>query len=126
MRAFSDSDSKIDVAYNSVPDGFNAITETQKQEVRNRYSSGEKFFIYVGSLQFTLTSVIFFNMAAFEEYQISVPKCRKLLAEWQTVLMYRATEKHFSKVCNMQRVKLKPKLRKAKRSGLNILSSLGS
>ena len=44
-----DSD-KIDVAYNGVNEVFVPISETEKTEIRNRYTDGNPYFIFVGSL----------------------------------------------------------------------------
>ena len=44
-----DSD-KISVAYNDVPEGFQAFDEEEKQNTRNQFTDGQPFFIYVGSI----------------------------------------------------------------------------
>lgn len=44
-----DSD-KIDVAYNGVNEVFAPISETEKIEIRNRYTDGNPYFMFVGSL----------------------------------------------------------------------------
>lgn len=44
-----DSD-KIDVAYNGVNEVFAPISESEKTEIRNRYTDGSPYFMFVGSL----------------------------------------------------------------------------
>lgn len=41
---------KIHVGYNATPSGFQPLTEAQKQSVRNTYTEGRPYFIYLGSL----------------------------------------------------------------------------
>ncbi len=42
---------KISVAYNGVSDFFQPIPEAQKQQVRARYSQGQPYFVFVGTIQ---------------------------------------------------------------------------
>lgn len=41
---------KITVAYNGIGDFFHPISETIKQEVKNRFSNGYSYFLFVGAL----------------------------------------------------------------------------
>ncbi len=42
---------KISVAYNGISDFFGPIEEEQKQQVRERYSQGQPYFLFVGTIQ---------------------------------------------------------------------------
>lgn len=50
IKAYNLEEGKVDVAYNSVPEGFEVMSEDAKQHVRNKYTGGDPFFIYLGSL----------------------------------------------------------------------------
>lgn len=41
---------KIDVVYNGINDGFRSLSEDVKAAVRGRFSDGEEYFLFVGSL----------------------------------------------------------------------------
>lgn len=50
MKCYGISGEKIDVVYNGVNDLYRPVTENQKQEIRNRYTGGAPYFIFVGML----------------------------------------------------------------------------
>ncbi len=50
IKAYNLDEDKIKVAYNSVPEGFDVMSDDAKQHVRNKYTGGDPFFIYLGSL----------------------------------------------------------------------------
>lgn len=50
IAAFNLEEKNITVAPNSSPAHFKPISPMQKQQVRDEYSNGRKFFIYVGSI----------------------------------------------------------------------------
>lgn len=50
VRQYGIDASRITVAYNDVPAGFRPFKEEEKQEIRKRFTHGNPFFIYVGSL----------------------------------------------------------------------------
>jgi len=41
---------KVTVCYNGSNEKYKPIPETEKQEIRNKYSNGKKFFVFVGAL----------------------------------------------------------------------------
>lgn len=41
---------RIDVVYNGAGDGFRPLDESVKQQVRNQYTSGSPYFLFVGSI----------------------------------------------------------------------------
>ncbi len=41
---------KISVAYNAAPDGFRPLSIGQQESIRNKWTSGQPYFVYVGSL----------------------------------------------------------------------------
>lgn len=47
---YSISKDKIDVVYNGANENFIPLNEQEKQQVRNRFSQGQPYFIFVGSL----------------------------------------------------------------------------
>ena len=50
VSTYGIEESKIDVAYNACPPGFGKIGEDLKARIRDKYSEGKPFFIYVGSI----------------------------------------------------------------------------
>lgn len=42
---------RIGVVYNGVSEGFAPVSDSSAQEIRNRFSGGKPYFLYVGSLQ---------------------------------------------------------------------------
>ncbi len=50
VESYSLEEDKVTVAYNDVPEGFQAISESEKEMMRSKISSGKPFFIYLGSL----------------------------------------------------------------------------
>lgn len=44
------SKDKIDVVYNGANENFKPLDENEKQKIRNRFSQGQPYFIFVGSL----------------------------------------------------------------------------
>jgi len=50
IKNYGLSPSKISVAGNACPEGFNPIKEVDKQEVRKKYTNGDKFLLYVGAI----------------------------------------------------------------------------
>ncbi|MBT3301823.1 MAG: glycosyltransferase family 4 protein [Bacteroidetes bacterium] len=47
---YSTDPNLIDVVYNGSSDHFNPISEDHKIEIRNRYTDGKEYFIYIGAL----------------------------------------------------------------------------
>ena len=47
---YSVSPDKIEVAWNGVSDIFTPINENEKQEVKDKYTNGKSYFLFVGSL----------------------------------------------------------------------------
>jgi glycosyltransferase involved in cell wall biosynthesis len=50
MHQFGIDADKITVAYNDVPEGFGPVSESNRHLIRNKFTEGHPFFIYVGSL----------------------------------------------------------------------------
>lgn len=44
------SPDKIDVVYNGINEGFRPLTEQQKLSIKNKFSGGKNYFLFVGSL----------------------------------------------------------------------------
>ncbi len=51
IETYSIEENKIDVVYNAAKDGFDPIKEEEIKAVRNSYTNGKPYFIFVGSLQ---------------------------------------------------------------------------
>jgi glycosyltransferase involved in cell wall biosynthesis len=68
---------KIDVVYNGINEGFKEISEEEKQAVKNKYSQGKSFFLFVGSQspRKNLNRLIF----AFENFKQQTKSDFKLL-----------------------------------------------
>jgi len=71
------SENKIDVVYNGVSDSFQIIDKNQKKKIREEYSFGEEYFIYVGSLH--KRKNIPTLLKAFEEFKQENSGSLKLL-----------------------------------------------
>jgi len=50
IKAYHLDPKKISVAYNAAPEGFSPFSYEEKVRVRNKFSYGKPFFIYVGSI----------------------------------------------------------------------------
>ncbi len=50
VQQYKIEESKIDVVYNGVKSGFQVIGDEAKENVRKKYTDGQEFLIYVGSL----------------------------------------------------------------------------
>ncbi len=50
IENYSVAPEKIDVVYNGVDDIFKPITEVEQNKIREKYSEGNPFFIFIGSL----------------------------------------------------------------------------
>lgn len=50
MLSYGIEGEKIDVVYNGVHGAFLRMTEDEQQHVREQYSKGQRFFVYVGSM----------------------------------------------------------------------------
>ncbi len=50
VRQYKISPDQITVAYNATPPGFTSLTSEEKILVRNKWSAGQKYFAYVGSI----------------------------------------------------------------------------
>ena len=50
IQVYGLPESKVSVAYNAVPEGFKPIAEEEVKRVREKYTQGKPYFIYLGSL----------------------------------------------------------------------------
>jgi len=50
VKTFAIDENKIVVGHNSAPDGFSTITPTEKQQQLDKWTAGQPYFIYVGSI----------------------------------------------------------------------------
>jgi glycosyltransferase involved in cell wall biosynthesis len=50
IKTYGLEPSKVSVAYNATPEGFTPFTLEEKNAVRNQFTQGQAFFIYVGSI----------------------------------------------------------------------------
>ena len=50
IQQFDISADKISVGYNASPEGFAPVNENIKRSIRTKYSGGQRYFIYLGSL----------------------------------------------------------------------------
>lgn len=89
------SPEKIDVAYNGVNEFFAPISETEKAEIRNRYTDGNPYFIFVGSLHPRKNLARLFT--AFDLFKSQTPSDVKLLIvgekRWWSEPIQKAYEK---------------------------------
>tara|TARA_B110000467_G_scaffold163062_1_gene188011 strand:+ start:1831 stop:2967 length:1137 start_codon:yes stop_codon:yes gene_type:complete len=50
IKTYGIKPNKIDVVYNGVSDEFKQLTNNEKIKIKNKYSNGHDFFIFIGSL----------------------------------------------------------------------------
>lgn len=50
INQYGISENKIIVGYNATPEGFVPVDESTKLKIRKKYSSGNPYFVYIGSL----------------------------------------------------------------------------
>ena len=50
VNTYQVDSNKIDVVYNAAKQGFNPLSDTDKQLVKKEFSDGKEYFLYVGSL----------------------------------------------------------------------------
>ena len=69
---------KISVIYNGVSSTFRKIDETDKVQIRNKYTKGKEFFIFIGSLhkRKNINNIL----KSFEEYKMQSGKYKFLIA----------------------------------------------
>jgi len=81
---------KIDVVYNGVKNRFSPVSEEKKREIRNKFSEGKPYFVFVGTLH--PRKNIARLIQSFGRFKQEVPNDTKLiLAGWE---MYRTNELH--------------------------------
>lgn len=70
-------ETKVDVVYNGINEGFKPISESEKQIVRNQFTNGKPYFLFVGSQspRKNLNRLI----AAFDEFKNQTQSDFKLL-----------------------------------------------
>lgn len=68
---------KIDVAYNGANEAFTPISETEQIEIRQRYTDGNPYFMFVGSLHPRKNLARLFT--AFDLFKSQTPSNVKLL-----------------------------------------------
>ena len=69
---------KISVIYNGVSNKFRKIDENEKSQIRNKYTNGQDFFIFIGSLhkRKNINNIL----KSFEEYKMQSGKYKFLIA----------------------------------------------
>lgn len=77
MKQYQISADLISIGYNAVPNGFTPIDSSQKVKIRERYSDGKSYFIYLGSLHPRKNIVRLIK--AFERYKKQSSSDQKLL-----------------------------------------------
>ena len=50
IKTYHADPEKIDVVYNGVQDGFAPVPEEEKKRIRDQYTDGENYFLFIGSL----------------------------------------------------------------------------
>jgi glycosyltransferase involved in cell wall biosynthesis len=110
VKQYNIQDSKIDVIYNGVNEKFMPILPTEIQSVRNKYTDGKPYFLFVGSLHPRKNLIRLFK--AFDLFRNSSDKDIKLLVvgekKWWTAEMESTFEamKHQSDIIFSGRLNL--------------------
>lgn len=74
---YSINENKIDVVYNGANENFKPISDTEKQIVRDKYSHGVSYFLFVGTLHPRKNLINLFK--AFDEFKSQTNSDIKLL-----------------------------------------------
>ena len=77
VKCYGIDSEKIDVAYNGVNEKFVPISDAEKEEVRARYTNGNPYFMFVGSLHPRKNLARLFT--AFDLFKAQTPSNVKLL-----------------------------------------------
>ncbi len=77
VKQYKVSPDKIDVVYDGANDAYHPLTQLEKQNIRNEFSSGLPYFIFIGSLHPRKNLVNLFR--AFDLFKKSNPSDIKLL-----------------------------------------------
>lgn len=92
IRAYQTSEEKIAVACNGVRSIFRVLSESEKKEVRQKYSQGQDYFFYLGSVH--PRKNVARLIQAFEQFKVTNPSPVKLLIggrlAWQTTAIEHA------------------------------------
>lgn len=86
IKEYSVAEDKIDVVYNAAKSSFSPVSDTEKVSIQKKYSNGENYFVYVGSLhpRKNLNNLIL----AFDEFKKQHQQSFKLLVVgnvmWET------------------------------------------
>jgi glycosyltransferase involved in cell wall biosynthesis len=89
-RSFEIREDKIDVVYNGINSFYHAVPENVVSKTRDRYTNGEPFFIFVGTI--SPRKNLLNLMAAFDLYKRDSSSATKLLIAGAE--MYKAHELH--------------------------------
>ena len=77
IKLYSIAKGKIDVVYNGASEAFQSLNEDEKQHVREKYSGGKPYFVFVGALHPRKNLVNLFK--AFDSFSQSNPSGIKLI-----------------------------------------------
>jgi glycosyltransferase involved in cell wall biosynthesis len=77
IKLYSIAKGKIDVVYNGASEAFQSLNEDEKQHVREKYSGGKPYFVFVGALHPRKNLVNLFK--AFDSFSQSNPSGIKLV-----------------------------------------------
>ena len=77
VKTYGVNASKIDIVYNGVGEKFKPVTDEVKQSVRNKHSTGSRYFLFVGALH--QRKNIANLLRAFDEFQKKSSSDIKLL-----------------------------------------------
>jgi len=89
VNCYSINENKIDVVYNGVNEDFHPLPDTEKDEIRRKYTGGNEYFLFVGMLHQRKNIANLFR--AFEKYKTQKHSNTKLLIvghkKWWTAEM---------------------------------------
>ena len=87
---------KINVAYNGINELFVPISESKKSEIRNQYTNGEPYFIYVGSLN--PRKNIENTLKAFDAYKKQTKSNHKFIIVGEKLWSNKSIEKCYNEL----------------------------
>jgi glycosyltransferase involved in cell wall biosynthesis len=95
-KQFAISPDKIDVVYNGASDIYKPIGEEEKRKVKEKYSHGEEYFLFVGSLY--KRKNIKNLLLAFEQFKNSSSSKMKLLVAGRRIWWSEEIDEAYSKM----------------------------
>lgn len=94
VKLFNISPEKIDVVYNGANENFKPLNDTEKNKIRNKYTEGNPYFVFVGAINPRKNLVNL--LIAFDIYKYSSASGSKLLVVGERMFKTAEIEETFN------------------------------